>query len=62
MFSTVLQCREYLANVTGSWGSMFQVPVSAGSSSAEAKRGAAIGVVLEFTGKQHESRSLTYDP
>ena len=64
-FPAVLQwwvsCSEYLANVTVSWGSMFRVPVSASSSSAGATRGAAIGVGVEFTGKQRENRSLTYD-
>jgi hypothetical protein len=53
-----LKISEY---VTGSWESMFRVPVFASLSSAVATGGAAIRVRVESTGKQSKNRSLTYD-
>jgi hypothetical protein len=50
-----------VTNVTGYWGSIFLVPVSASLGSAGAKRGAAIGAGIEFTGKQRGNRSWTYE-
>jgi len=48
-------------NVTSSLGSIFRVPVSASPGSAGARRGAAMGAGVQFTGKQREDNSLTCD-